>query len=258
MGTPYCGKGEPSQMVRVGHASPACKFNRVAVVGGAAMSVRRARLLRRARPTRCATRACDGERMLAAAQAPSRRTSSASTARAVRQATQVRAGRRHAVAGARPAPRRGPRHADRPPRRRHRRAAQPSCDALRAAAARARRRPVPAAARQRRRAASATRPAPCPTPATAGALRAPRRHAGLDFVGFYAGGPVVRAFADSLGSRHWHHVETFHFDWCLYHAADKAVKTAYAGTHWSDDGVRAPRRRRRAAARRCWRGRRAR
>ncbi|MFT3955247.1 MAG: metallopeptidase TldD-related protein [Piscinibacter sp.] len=59
--------------------------------------------------------------------------------------------------------------------------------------------------------------------------------AGLDFVGFHAGGPVVRAFADSTGTRHWHHVETFHFDWCLYHAADKAVKTAYAGTHWLDD-----------------------
>ena len=36
MGTPYCGKGEPSQMVRVGHAAPACKFSRVAVVGNAA------------------------------------------------------------------------------------------------------------------------------------------------------------------------------------------------------------------------------
>ncbi len=58
---------------------------------------------------------------------------------------------------------------------------------------------------------------------------------GLDFVGFYAGGPVARAFADSRGSRHWHRVETFHFDWCLYHALDKAVKCRYAGAHWSDD-----------------------
>ena len=33
MGTPYCGKGEPSQVIRVGHASPACKFERVDVVG---------------------------------------------------------------------------------------------------------------------------------------------------------------------------------------------------------------------------------
>ena len=55
---------------------------------------------------------------------------------------------------------------------------------------------------------------------------------GTDFVGFYAGGPVVRAYADSRGQRHWHHVESFHFDWCLYQQADKAVKMAYAGTHW--------------------------
>jgi len=59
--------------------------------------------------------------------------------------------------------------------------------------------------------------------------------AGLDFVGFYAAGPVVRAFADSLGTRHWHHVETFHIEWCLYHAADRAVKATYAGTQWSDN-----------------------
>jgi predicted Zn-dependent protease len=45
---------------------------------------------------------------------------------------------------------------------------------------------------------------------------------------------VVRAFADSLGSRHWHHVESFHIDWCLYHSADRAVKTSYAGTHWHE------------------------
>jgi predicted Zn-dependent protease len=35
MGTPFCGKGEPSQAVRVGHAAPACKFSGVAVFGGA-------------------------------------------------------------------------------------------------------------------------------------------------------------------------------------------------------------------------------
>lgn len=55
---------------------------------------------------------------------------------------------------------------------------------------------------------------------------------GLDFVGFYAGGPVVRAFADSRGTRHWHHVESFHFEWCLYLQADQALKTVYAGTQW--------------------------
>jgi predicted Zn-dependent protease len=35
MGTPYCGKGEPNQVIRVGHASPACKFSSVSVFGGA-------------------------------------------------------------------------------------------------------------------------------------------------------------------------------------------------------------------------------
>ena len=35
-GTPYCGKGEPSQVIRVGHASPACRFVGVDVFGGAA------------------------------------------------------------------------------------------------------------------------------------------------------------------------------------------------------------------------------
>ncbi len=34
LGTPNCGKGEPSQMIRVGHASPACVFRDVAVFGG--------------------------------------------------------------------------------------------------------------------------------------------------------------------------------------------------------------------------------
>jgi len=36
LGTPYCGKGEPSQVIRVGHAAPACKFSGVAVFGGEA------------------------------------------------------------------------------------------------------------------------------------------------------------------------------------------------------------------------------
>ena len=34
LGTPFCGKGEPMQVVRVGHASPACRFSKVAVFGG--------------------------------------------------------------------------------------------------------------------------------------------------------------------------------------------------------------------------------
>jgi len=34
LGTPYCGKGEPSQIIRCGHASPACVFRNVDVFGG--------------------------------------------------------------------------------------------------------------------------------------------------------------------------------------------------------------------------------
>jgi predicted Zn-dependent protease len=34
LGTPYCGKGEPNQVVRVGHASPVCLFSDIAVFGG--------------------------------------------------------------------------------------------------------------------------------------------------------------------------------------------------------------------------------
>jgi len=34
-GTPYCGKGEPNQGVRVGHASPICLFENVEIFGGA-------------------------------------------------------------------------------------------------------------------------------------------------------------------------------------------------------------------------------
>lgn len=34
MGSPFCGKGEPNQMVFVGHATPPCLFRNVAVFGG--------------------------------------------------------------------------------------------------------------------------------------------------------------------------------------------------------------------------------
>jgi predicted Zn-dependent protease len=63
--------------------------------------------------------------------------------------------------------------------------------------------------------------------------------AGTDLVGFYAGGPVVRGFADSRGQRNWHRVESFHFEWCLYRGGDQAVKSAYAGTHWDESAFAA-------------------
>lgn len=55
---------------------------------------------------------------------------------------------------------------------------------------------------------------------------------GLDLVGLYAGGPILRGFANTLGTRLWHEVENFNLGWCLYHDRDKAVKSAYAGDAW--------------------------
>jgi len=57
---------------------------------------------------------------------------------------------------------------------------------------------------------------------------------GLDFVGFHAGGPVVRAYADSGGQRHWHHVESFHLEGCIYRERDQAIKQSLGGTHWDE------------------------
>ena len=36
LGTPYCGKGEPNQAIRAGHAAPACLFRGIEVFGGVA------------------------------------------------------------------------------------------------------------------------------------------------------------------------------------------------------------------------------
>lgn len=61
---------------------------------------------------------------------------------------------------------------------------------------------------------------------------------GLDLVGIYAAGTIFRGFANSLGQRNWHEVENFNFEWSLYHQADKAVKTGYAGFEWQAETLR--------------------
>jgi hypothetical protein len=35
LGVANCGKGEPNQVIRVGHASPVCLFSNIDVFGGA-------------------------------------------------------------------------------------------------------------------------------------------------------------------------------------------------------------------------------
>ena len=57
---------------------------------------------------------------------------------------------------------------------------------------------------------------------------------GHDFVGFAASGDVFSGFANSLGQRNWFSRSSFSIDWSLYHSADKAVKSAYAGFEWDE------------------------
>jgi predicted Zn-dependent protease len=54
---------------------------------------------------------------------------------------------------------------------------------------------------------------------------------GQDLVGVYAGGTIVRGFANSLGQRNWHEVDSFNFDWSL-HGPGRAVKGMTAGFDW--------------------------
>lgn len=55
---------------------------------------------------------------------------------------------------------------------------------------------------------------------------------GLDFTGLYAGGWLVRAYADSVGQRHWFATETFALDYSLFTASGQAVKGTVAGDVW--------------------------
>jgi predicted Zn-dependent protease len=71
-------------------------------------------------------------------------------------------------------------------------------------------------------------------PAEAVVEQATRAAQGRDLVGIYAGGTIYRGFANSLGQRNWHEVDSFNFDWSLYLKGDQAVKSAYAGFDWDE------------------------
>ena len=71
-------------------------------------------------------------------------------------------------------------------------------------------------------------------PAEAVVEQATSAASGRDLVGIYAGGTVYRGFANSLGQRNWHEVDSFNFDWSLYLQGDQAVKTSYAGFEWDE------------------------
>lgn len=56
-----------------------------------------------------------------------------------------------------------------------------------------------------------------------------------DLVGFLACGRIYQGFTNSFGQKNWFEADNFNFDWSLYHQADKAVKSQYAGSHWDQE-----------------------
>ena len=55
----------------------------------------------------------------------------------------------------------------------------------------------------------------------------------LDFVGIYASGWAVRAYADSIGQSHWFLNDSFSLDYSLFSPNGQAVKGIYAGECWN-------------------------
>lgn len=60
----------------------------------------------------------------------------------------------------------------------------------------------------------------------------------LDLAGIYASGSVFRAMADTAGNFHSFETDTFSFDYSIYTKNERAIKSSYAGTHWSQDAFR--------------------
>ncbi|MDE2428847.1 MAG: TldE/PmbA family protein [Burkholderiales bacterium] len=58
--------------------------------------------------------------------------------------------------------------------------------------------------------------------------------AGYDMVGLLTTGSQYRGFANSAGQRNWFETSNVNFDWSLFHAHDKAVKSNYAGFGWDE------------------------
>ena len=58
------------------------------------------------------------------------------------------------------------------------------------------------------------------------------KSANLDLVGIYAGGTLMRGFANSHGQKNWHEIDSFNFDFSLHGEGDRAVKSGYAGFEW--------------------------
>ncbi|MER3434281.1 MAG: Zn-dependent protease [Leptolyngbya sp. ERB_1_1] len=56
----------------------------------------------------------------------------------------------------------------------------------------------------------------------------------LDFTGIYAAGSVIRAYADSVGQKHWFATDSYSLDYSLFTTDGQAVKGTLAGSDWDD------------------------
>jgi predicted Zn-dependent protease len=56
--------------------------------------------------------------------------------------------------------------------------------------------------------------------------------ADLDFTGLYAAGLNIRAYADSVGQKHWFATDSFSLDYSLFTPEGQALKGTLAGSHW--------------------------
>jgi predicted Zn-dependent protease len=57
----------------------------------------------------------------------------------------------------------------------------------------------------------------------------------LDFTGMYAGGVVIKGYADSQGQKHWFATDTFTLDYSLFDTNGQAVKGIFAGSDWDEE-----------------------
>lgn len=55
---------------------------------------------------------------------------------------------------------------------------------------------------------------------------------GIDVVGIYSAGKVIRALANSAGQSHWFATETFSFDYSFFTKSGRALKGVFAGSSW--------------------------
>jgi predicted Zn-dependent protease len=61
----------------------------------------------------------------------------------------------------------------------------------------------------------------------------------LDFTGLYAGGTMMRGYADSSGQKHWFATESYILDYSLFTSTGQAVKGTLAGSHWDNGAYQA-------------------